>query len=98
MFHYVRPLKENNYFPALDLKDFKNQINFFQKVGRIINNEEFVYLLNSKTFNNEPNFLLTFDDGYKDHYDFVYPYLKKKKLQVIFMFLLQFGKKKNFWI
>ena len=79
MYHYVRPLKKNNYFPALDLKNFKNQINFFQKKRRVINNEEFVYLLNNNKFNNEPNFLLTFDDGYKDHYDFVYPYLKKKK-------------------
>ena len=98
MYHYVRPYEKNIYFPSLNFENFKTQINFFQKTGRIIDNEEFVYLLNNKRFNDEPNFLLTFDDGYLDHYNFVYPFLKKKKLLVIFMFLLQFGTKKLYWI
>ena len=80
MYHYVRPYEKNVYFPALNFENFKTQINFFQKTGRIIDNEEFVYLLNNKSFNDEPNFLLTFDDGYIDHYNFVYPFLKKKKI------------------
>lgn len=80
MYHYVRPYRKNKYFPALALNNFKNQINYFQKVGRIIDNDEFVYILKNNKFNKEPNFLLTFDDGYKDHYEFVYPYLKKFNL------------------
>ena len=80
MYHYVRPKKSNNYFPALELSDFKKQITYFQKIGRIINNEEFVEIINNNKFESKPNFLLTFDDGYKDHYDYVYPYLKKRNI------------------
>lgn len=79
MYHYVRPKNNNSYFPALELSKFKKQIDYFQKIGRIIDNEEFTNIINNKKFDSKPNFLLTFDDGYKDHYDYVYPYLKKKK-------------------
>ena len=82
MYHYVRPKKSNNYFPALELSDFKKQITYFQKIGRIINNEEFVEIINNNKFESKPNFLLTFDDGYKDHYDYVYPYLKKRNISL----------------
>jgi peptidoglycan/xylan/chitin deacetylase (PgdA/CDA1 family) len=80
MYHYVHPKKNNNYFPALELTEFKKQINYFQKIGRIIDNEEFINIINNKKFDSKPNFLLTFDDGYKDHYDYVYPYLKKRNI------------------
>lgn len=80
MYHYVCPKKNSKYFPKLNFTDFKKQINYFQKIGRILDNEEFTYKINYKKFDNKPNFLLTFDDGYKDHYDYVYPYLKKNNI------------------
>ena len=80
MYHYIKPLKKNRYFTALKLNDFKEQIDFFQNKGRIISNDEFSHIINSKKFNNEPNFLLTFDDGYSDIYNYVLPILVKKKI------------------
>jgi len=80
MYHYVRDLK-NSQFPkikGLDYQDFLDQIKFLKKEYNILSIEEF---LNSDFDQNKKNCILTFDDGYVDHYDFVFPTLLNNNIK-----------------
>lgn len=87
MYHYVRDL-ENSRFPnikGLDVEDFKQQMDFFQENYNIIKMEDLIKEINEKEMNlPEKAALLTFDDGYIDHYTNVFPILKNRGLQGIF--------------
>ena len=74
MYHYVRDLKKSKFpkIKGLDYSDFVSQINFLKSRYRILSMEEFI---NNDFDNTKKNCLLTFDDGYIDHYDFVFPTL-----------------------
>jgi len=83
MYHYVRDLK-NSQFPkikGLDYQDFLDQIKFLKKEYNILSIEEF---LNSDFDQNKKNCVLTFDDGYVDHYDFVFPTLLDNNIKGAF--------------
>ena len=79
MYHYIRSYDKNfPYFNFLDFDDFKKQINFFIKQKKFVD-------LNSN-INNEYNknrFLLTFDDGFKEHLK-VAKYLKERSIMGFF--------------
>ena len=86
MYHYVRNLKKS-YYPnlkALELQKFKKQINFFKKKFNILSYFDFLEILHSKKIPPKPSVLLTFDDGYSDHFENVFPVLLKKKISGIF--------------
>jgi peptidoglycan/xylan/chitin deacetylase (PgdA/CDA1 family) len=79
-YHYVRNIKRSKYknIRGLEFEDFKEQIYYLKKKYNIISIDT---LLNND-FNNKKNLLLlTFDDGYLDHFIYVYPFLKKEKIQ-----------------
>jgi peptidoglycan/xylan/chitin deacetylase (PgdA/CDA1 family) len=80
MYHYVRDLKSSKYprIKGLDYSDFVNQINFLKRRYRILSMEEFI---NNDFDKTKKNCLLTFDDGYIDHYDFVFPTLIDKSIK-----------------
>ena len=82
MYHYVRPLNKSKYprLKALELNDFYNQIKFFQRNSNIISEQELNLIIEKKKIPKKPSVLLTFDDGYKDHYDYVFPFLLKNKI------------------
>ena len=86
MYHYVRKVKKSNYpnLNALEFDDFKNQILYFKKNFNILDNEQFNEIIQNKKISKKPSVVLTFDDGYIDHYNYVYPYLKKNKISGIF--------------
>ena len=86
MYHYVRDVKKSKYpnLNALEFSEFKNQIKFFKKNFNILNNNDFYEIIKSKKLPKKPSIFLTFDDGYIDHYQYVYPYLKKNKISGIF--------------
>ena len=86
MYHYVREIKKSKYpnLKGLEFKEFKNQINYFKSNFNILNNEDFLEILDSKKIPKKKSILLTFDDGYKDHYEYVFPHLSKKKISGIF--------------
>ena len=86
MYHYVREVKKSKYpnLNALEFSEFKNQIKYFKKNFDILDNDQFYEIIKNKKISKKPSILLTFDDGYIDHYNYVYPYLKKHNISGIF--------------
>ena len=86
MYHYVREIKKSKYpnLKGLEFDEFKNQILYFKKNFNILNNEQFCEIINTKVVPKKKSVLLSFDDGYQDHFNYVFPYLKKKKLSGFF--------------
>ena len=82
MYHYVREIKKSKYpnIKGLEFSDFKNQILYFKKNFNLLSNNQFVEIINSKKIPKKKSILLTFDDGYKDHINYVFPFLKKHKI------------------
>ena len=82
MYHYVREIKKSKYpnLKGLEFDEFKNQILYFKKNFNILNNEQFCEIINTKVVPKKKSVLLSFDDGYQDHFNYVFPYLKKKKI------------------
>ena len=78
-YHYVREIKKSKYpnIKGLEFVEFKDQINYLIKNYEIISTED---LINEDFDNRKKNIILTFDDGLTDHYKYVYPFLKKKKI------------------
>ena len=86
MYHYVRPILGSNYpgLKGLEFDHFKKQIHYFLNQGyKIINLKDLNSLFEGKLDIKKP-LLLTFDDGYIDHYRYVYPFLKSLKLSGVF--------------
>lgn len=83
MYHYVRPIKDSEYpeIKGLELDLFKEQLDFFQDNFNVVTMESVIDSLNGKCKLPEKPMLLTFDDGYKDHYEYVFPELKKRGMQ-----------------
>jgi peptidoglycan/xylan/chitin deacetylase (PgdA/CDA1 family) len=86
MYHYVREIKKSKFpnLRGLEFSDFKKQINFFKKKFNILNQNSFIKIIQSRKIPKKPSILLTFDDGYHDHYKYVFPYLLKEKISGIF--------------
>lgn len=86
MYHYILPLSslQKTGLMGLSVCDFRRQLEFLQSIGQIIKPEDF--FLDHEKFISGPdhNFLLTFDDGYSGHYDFVYRDLLERNLSGVF--------------
>ena len=83
MYHYVREIK-NSSFPGikgLETKAFRKQILYLKKYYQFVTTEEVI----DSVYNNKklPSnaVLLTFDDGYIDHYTNVFPILMEFGIQ-----------------
>lgn len=83
MYHYVRRIKHSRFsdIKGLELNDFIEQIQFLKKNYNVVTMEQVIayYQLGEELPNNAA--LLTFDDGYAEHFNHVYPVLKKYDLQ-----------------
>ena len=86
MYHYVRPIKNSKYpnIRGLELDGFQRQIEFFGKNFHFINIEELLDSVYSNKTIPKNSILLTFDDGFKDHFSYVFPILKKLNIQGCF--------------
>lgn len=83
MYHYVRPATPDlPYLPYLDLADFQLQLDHFQEVYGFVSRHEFACW--SEGGQAPAGVLLTFDDGLRDHLEFVLPALRKRGLFAIF--------------
>ena len=83
MYHYVRPIADSSYpnIKGLEVDGFKRQLDYFQENNSIVSAEDVIDAsYKSKKLPTNPVWL-TFDDGYKEHIDYVLPELKKRGLQ-----------------
>ncbi len=77
MYHYIR--NKNKLFPysnILEKKSFLNQVKKFSKFGLVNSYEEL--------FSNNDKYILTFDDGFKDHIYAAEKIKKKRRSRFIF--------------
>jgi peptidoglycan/xylan/chitin deacetylase (PgdA/CDA1 family) len=83
MYHYVRDIIGSRYpgIKGLEFSGFKRQLDYLQNNYTVISAEDIIdYGVNGKPLPSNACYL-TFDDGYKDHIDYVLPELLKRKLQ-----------------
>jgi len=87
MYHYVRDLKRSR-FPAikgLSLERFCRQLDYIQTHYTPIRVEDLLEAMSSAQEDLPPNpILLTFDDGYHDHFANVFPLLEARGIQGCF--------------
>ena len=86
MYPYVRfPNSKYPYFKGLHVDYFKRQLDWFSNNGGFVGRDDFLNIFkNHKNQELPSGFVLTFDDGLSDHYDFVYPELIKRGIFGIF--------------
>ncbi|HEY8928405.1 MAG TPA: polysaccharide deacetylase family protein [Mucilaginibacter sp.] len=86
MYHYVRELKYSRFpeIKGLDASLFKEQVAFLMKHYNFITVEQLIDSNNNNTALPPKSCLLTFDDGYIDHFTNVFPILNKYKIQGAF--------------
>ena len=83
MYHYVRPgCATLPYFRYLHAEDFAQQLDWMDESFGFVSREAFENAIDT----HEPvnGVVLTFDDGVRDHYDHVFPELKRRGLWGIF--------------
>lgn len=88
MYHYVRDLKNSEYptIKGLDKELFEKQLAYLLEHYTPVRMDEILAAYQKNAFSDIPEngFVLTFDDGYIDHYEVVYPILKKVGVQGVF--------------
>ena len=85
-YHYVRPVKKSLQpnLAALEFDEFKRQVDYFCNNFEVIAGDNLLEIINKKIITKKPKIILTFDDGYIDHYKYVFPYLRKKNISGYF--------------
>lgn len=92
MYHYVRDLVKSKYprIKGLTVDGFRRQLDFIKSNYVPISAEELLEAVTSPHRRMPENaMLLTFDDGYSDHYDNVLPLLKEKGIRACFFPMAQ---------
>jgi peptidoglycan/xylan/chitin deacetylase (PgdA/CDA1 family) len=83
MYHYVRPKAEGlPHFPYLSLADFERQLDDFAADHGFVSRDAFISWAEGGSV--PSGVLLTFDDGLRDHIDFVLPALTARGLFGLF--------------
>ena len=80
MYHYVRDLSHSRYpeIKGMSVEAFKQQLDFFEANFNIIRMEDVIEATASGKSLPDNALLLTFDDGYADHFDYVFPILSNR--------------------
>lgn len=86
MYHYVRELERTRYpkIKGLRISEFKRQIAFFEGRYSFVSMEEVLEAIYADKKLPQNPILLTFDDGYIDHYQYVFPILKQHHISGVF--------------
>ena len=83
MYHYVRDLMLSRYpaIKGLDVALFRQQLDFLNQNFTIVRMEDVLSAIAGASTIPKNAVLLTFDDGYIDHYNVVFPVLDKLGIQ-----------------
>ena len=86
MYHFIREIKSSRYtkIKGLEFAEFKEQVKFLKKNYHICCMGEVIDALENNTPLPCNSALLTFDDGYKDHFDFCFPFLDELNISGCF--------------
>ena len=86
MYHFVRELHKTRYpdIKGLMLSEFKQQISYLKRHYTFINISDCINSLQNNQVLPPNSVLLTFDDGYIDHFENVFPVLKKNNIHGCF--------------
>ena len=86
MYHYVRDLKNSRYptIKGCDIRDFKEQLDFLGRHYNFVTMEEVIAAYREGASLPPHPVLLTFDDAYKDHFEYVFPLLDHRHIQGCF--------------
>ena len=77
MYHYVRPVQASRYpgIAGLEARAFREQVDYIQRHFNVISGFDLERAIMEETALPENAALLTFDDGYLDHFTTVFPVL-----------------------
>lgn len=82
MYHYVRPVRHSRFpeLKALELDDFREQLAYLARHHTVISGADLLAAAAAGAWNDLPPapVLLTFDDGYADHFAHVLPALQER--------------------
>ena len=84
MYHFVRDLKHSRYpgIKGLTINQFKEQVSYIRKYYTPIKMDDLIRNVESDDVHLPPNpVLLTFDDGYVDHFTNVFPILDEERME-----------------
>jgi peptidoglycan/xylan/chitin deacetylase (PgdA/CDA1 family) len=84
MYHFIRDLEKSRYpeLKGLDRRDFIEQLEYIRRFYKPITMEDLITAANSNRASLPKNsLLLTFDDGYIDHFTEVFPILDRFGIQ-----------------
>ena len=86
MYHYVREIYQTPYpnIKGLLTSQFKEQLNYLKKNFSFVTVSDCINALRNETSLPSKACLLTFDDGYIDHFETVFPLLQENHIQGCF--------------
>ena len=86
MYHYVRPIAGSRHprIRGLELHDFEGQLDHIQRNYQVISAAQLVQATRTGSPLPDNALLLTFDDGYADHYHYVTPALQRRGMSGVF--------------
>jgi peptidoglycan/xylan/chitin deacetylase (PgdA/CDA1 family) len=86
MYHYVRPIAYSRYprIKGLELVDFEGQLDYLQRHYNLVSMQTVLDAANGAVSLPPSPVLLTFDDGYTDHFAHVFPALLRRKATGVF--------------
>ncbi|RAP31777.1 hypothetical protein DID76_02350 [Candidatus Marinamargulisbacteria bacterium SCGC AG-414-C22] len=102
-YHSVSDTPIHNEIRDLQIKvsEFKSQLIYLKKHYDVVSLEKFIECYNKNILfskNNKPIVTLTFDDGWKDNYDTVFPLIKEFNIPItIFLNTLYIENQEPFW-
>jgi len=86
MYHYVRDTSTTPYpdIKALPTADFERQLDGLQASFEVLTYPQFEQMLKGEIHFDRPTALLTFDDGFIDNYEVVYPIFQRRGISGVF--------------
>jgi peptidoglycan/xylan/chitin deacetylase (PgdA/CDA1 family) len=86
MYHYIRDVETTPYkgIRACSIKDFRRQLDLFVSEWNVISLRDLFACYRTSTRLPERALLLTFDDGYREHYEVALPELSTRKISGCF--------------